>query len=204
MTGPSSATSNATSNATSVSPYESFTKVCLNQFEARLEDESYAREERPRATKPRPRPVRPSKETGEGGAPMDLGMVDMYLRTLPNVALDRTDEAEPRDTAKTFKASSSKSRKPQDSATRSIIHKEAEEFEKDSLSDVGVERVGDEACGEPPVTTTKKKRAKGGKKKDALTKLREEIKSNRTTAPKQAARVLVSVVDRSCLMTYER
>ena len=194
----------------SVSPYESFTKVCLNQFEAhlqnvaRLEDESCAREERPRATKRRPRPVRPSKETSEGGAPMDLGMADMYFRTLPNVALDRTDEAEPQDTAKTFKASSSKSRKPQDSVTHSIIHKEAEEFEKDSLSDVGVERVGDEACGEPTLTTTKKKRAKGGKKKDALAKLREEIKSNRTTVPKQAARVLVSVVDQSCLMTYER
>ena len=53
MTGPSS----ATSKATSISPYKSFTKVCLNQFEAhlqnvaRLEDELCAREERPRATK---------------------------------------------------------------------------------------------------------------------------------------------------------
>jgi hypothetical protein len=85
------------------------------------------------------------------------------------------------------KASSSKSTKPQGSTTRSIIHKEAEEFEQDLLSDDQHEM--DEACGGPPLQTTKKKRAKGGKKKEALTKLREEIKSNRRITPKQAARV---------------
>jgi hypothetical protein len=76
------------------------------------------------------------------------------------------------------------------------IPKELEELKKETEKDQG-----NEVCGGNPLETTKKKTGKG-KKREATTKLREAIKSNRVAVPIQAARVEVSVVvDRCWLMT---
>jgi hypothetical protein len=86
---------------TSVSPYWLFTRLVLTNLKLTYKTLFASKMSRMHETSglglldleqdlfvPRARPVCPSKETGKGGAPMDLGTVHMHFRTLPNVALD--------------------------------------------------------------------------------------------------------------------